>query len=48
MLSDKICCHVTVVLYTGVIRKVRKTKHQNPEFGHTQAEIQKKTCKKVH
>jgi hypothetical protein len=27
---------------------VRKTQHQNPEFGHTQAEIQKKTCKKVH
>jgi hypothetical protein len=31
-----------------VIRKVRKTQHQNPEFGNTQDEIQKKnTCKKV-
>ncbi len=25
-----------------VIHKVRKTQHQNPEFGHTQGEIQKK------
>jgi hypothetical protein len=25
--------------------KVRKTQHQNPEFGHTEGEIQK-TCKK--
>jgi hypothetical protein len=24
-----------------VIRKVRKTQHQHPEFGHTQGEIQK-------
>jgi hypothetical protein len=31
-----------------VIRKVRGTQHQNPEFGHTQGEIQKKTCKKEH
>jgi len=31
-----------------VISKVRKTQHQNPEFGHTQGEIQQKTCKKVH
>jgi hypothetical protein len=23
-----------------VIRKIRKTQHQNPEFGHTQGEIQ--------
>jgi hypothetical protein len=30
-----------------VIGKVRKTQHQNPEFGHTQGDIQKKTCKKV-
>jgi hypothetical protein len=30
-----------------VIRKVRKTQHQNPEFGHTQGEIKKKPCKKV-
>jgi hypothetical protein len=27
-----------------VIHKVRKTQHQNPEFGHTQGEIQKKTA----
>jgi hypothetical protein len=31
-----------------VIRKVTKTQHQNPEFGHTQGEIKKNTCKKVH
>ncbi len=24
-----------------VIRKVRKTQHQNPEFGHTEGEIKK-------
>jgi hypothetical protein len=24
-----------------VIHKVRKTQHQNPEFGHTQGEIKK-------
>jgi hypothetical protein len=30
------------------IRKVRKRQHLYPEFGHTQCEIQKKTCKKVH
>jgi hypothetical protein len=30
-----------------VIRKVRKTQHhQNPEFGHTQGEIQKTPAKK--
>jgi hypothetical protein len=29
--------------YIRVIRKVRKT--QNPEFGHTQGEIQKKPAK---
>jgi len=29
-----------------VIRKVRKTQHQNPEFGHTQSEIKKKHAKK--
>jgi di/tripeptidase len=33
--------------YIRVMHKVRKTEHQNPEFGHTQGEIQKKTCKKV-
>jgi hypothetical protein len=31
-----------------VIRKVRKTQHQNPEFGHTLGEIQNKTCKTLH
>jgi hypothetical protein len=25
---------------------VRKTEHQNPEFGHTQGEIFKKACTK--
>ncbi len=29
-----------------VIRKVRKTQHQNPEFGHTQGEIKIKGAKK--
>jgi len=29
-----------------VIRKVRKTQHQNPEFGHTQGEIKIKAAKK--
>ncbi len=29
-----------------VIRKVRQTQHQNPEFGHTQGEIFKKPAKK--
>jgi hypothetical protein len=29
-----------------VIRKVRKTQHQNPEFGHTQGEIKKKSLQK--
>jgi hypothetical protein len=27
--------------------KVRKTEHQNPEFGQTEGAIFKKTCKKV-
>jgi len=30
----------------GLISKVRKTQHQNPEFGHTEGEIQKKPAKK--
>jgi hypothetical protein len=30
------------------IRKVRKRQGEYPEFGHTQGEIQKKACKKVH
>jgi hypothetical protein len=29
-----------------VIHKVRKTQHQNPEFGHTQGEIKEKPAKK--
>jgi hypothetical protein len=29
-----------------VIRKVRKTQHWNPEFGHTHGEIQKKPAKR--
>jgi len=35
-------------LLIRVIRKLKKTEHQNPEFGHTQGEIQKKTCIRVH
>jgi len=27
-------CHFTVLLTNRVTRKVRKTQHQNPEFGH--------------
>jgi hypothetical protein len=34
-------------VHNSVIREVRKTQHQNLEFGHTQGEIQKKACKKV-
>ncbi len=30
------------IINNRVICKVRKTQHQNPEFGHTQGEIQKK------
>jgi len=33
-------------LHIRVIRKVRKTQHQNPEFGHTQGEIKTKPAKK--
>jgi hypothetical protein len=33
-------------LYNRVIRKVGKTQHQNPEFGHTQGEILKKNLQK--
>jgi hypothetical protein len=33
------------ILYNRVIHKVRKTQHQNPEFGHTQGEIQKTRAK---
>ncbi len=34
-----------VVTQNKVNGKVRKTKHQKPEFGHT---VYKKTCKNVH
>jgi len=30
------------MLLIRVIREVPKTQHQNPDFGHTQGEIQKK------
>jgi hypothetical protein len=33
-------------IYDRVIHKVRKRQHQNPEFGHTQCEINKKLAKK--
>jgi hypothetical protein len=33
---------------SSVIRKVRKTQHQNPEFGHTQGEIFAKPAKNTH
>jgi len=32
--------------FNRVIPNVRKTQHQNPEFGHTQGEIFKKPAKK--
>jgi hypothetical protein len=32
--------------FNRVIGKVRKTQHQNPEFGQTQGEIKKKPAKK--
>jgi hypothetical protein len=37
-----------IILVELLSLKVRKTQHQNPEFGHTQGEIeiQKTTCKK--
>jgi hypothetical protein len=35
-------------LHNRVIRKARKTQHQNPEFGRTQGEIKRKPAKKVH
>jgi hypothetical protein len=33
-------------MHKRVIRQVRKIQHQNPEFDHTQGEIQKKPAKK--
>jgi hypothetical protein len=35
-----------MLVYNRLIRKVRETQHQNPEFGHTQGEIKKKPAKK--
>jgi hypothetical protein len=35
-----------VIAPIRVLRKVRKTQHQNPEFGHTQDEILKKNLPK--
>jgi hypothetical protein len=37
---------LTENLYDRVIRKVGKTQHQNPEFGHTQGEILKRNLQK--
>jgi hypothetical protein len=38
--------HQYLTLHNRVIPKVRKTQHQNPEFSHTQDEIQKKNLRK--
>jgi hypothetical protein len=32
--------------FISLIRVIRKTQHQNPEFGHTQGEIKKRPAKK--
>jgi hypothetical protein len=34
------------IIINRVIHKVKKTQHQNPEFGHTRGEIHKKLEKK--
>jgi hypothetical protein len=44
--KDLFCFELVVI--NRAIQKVRKTQHQNPEFGHTQGEIKKKPCQKVH
>jgi hypothetical protein len=36
------------MLLIWVIREVPKTQHQNPDFGHTQGEIQKKNPPKKY
>jgi len=41
-----VCSTWTICNSSRVIRKVRKTQHQNPEFGHTQGEIFKIPTKK--
>jgi hypothetical protein len=44
-----LCTKLGSLLPNRVICKVRKSQHQNPEFGHTEGEIKKKkTGKKVH
>lgn len=37
--------YTKLCFYNMVIRKVRKTQNQNPEFGHKQSEFQKKPVK---
>ncbi len=44
--SSNLLPKYTKTYYIRVMYKVRKTQHQNPEFGHTQGEIQKKPAKK--
>jgi hypothetical protein len=39
-------CATQYVTHNRVIRKIRQTQHQNPEFGHRQGEIFKKPAKK--
>jgi hypothetical protein len=46
--NERVCSTWTIYNSRGVTRKVRKTQHQDPEFGRTQGEIKKKACKKVH
>jgi hypothetical protein len=46
--SSNLLPKYTNLFYIRVIRKVRKTQHQNPEFGHTQGEIQKKNLQKKY
>jgi hypothetical protein len=37
---------VCIGTYIRIVRKERKSQHQNPEFGHTQGEYQKNPTKK--
>jgi len=39
-------CEFKILQNNRVISKVRKTQHQNPEFGHTQVKIQRKPAEK--
>jgi hypothetical protein len=45
--TPKFCGLFLDIINNRVICKVRKTQHQNPEFGHTQGEIQRKPARKV-